>query len=106
MGALEEVYGYADGDSDESSMDGADIDWVFLFILGVLFLFVNDEVELVELHWLISSLLLSDMFILASILYLKLFWFGSFPATPVLPLPFSTRLPGTQPITRQQPSQQ
>jgi hypothetical protein len=31
------VYGYADGDSDNSSMDGADIDWVFLFILGFYF---------------------------------------------------------------------
>ena len=35
--AGEEVYGYADGDSDESSMDGADIDQVFLFILGFYF---------------------------------------------------------------------
>ena len=35
--AQEEVYGYADGDSDNSSMDGADIDWAFLFTLGFIF---------------------------------------------------------------------
>ena len=46
---------------------------MFLFILGVLFLFANDEVELVEL--LINKFFVteSDILILASILYLKLF---------------------------------
>ena len=68
--AEEEVYGYADGDSDNSSMDGADIDWVFLFILGFYFCLsmvkLNyGRVAFINKYFVVTE---NDIFILASIL--------------------------------------